>query len=211
MAEAEVFSLHASKLINGGEGGYITTSNKTLYEKLKIQRGFGFQGADNVVISNGTNAKLNEIHAAMALASLDSLDTFVAHNQKIYRIYQQEISQLPGLKLREFDETYRASYKNIVLEVTEDWPFSRDLTVELLNAERVLARAYYSPALHQKTMLYPHCTGSLPLTDKLSKRFMLMPSGFTATPEEIHGVLQLMKSFYTQADQILAKVKEVSK
>ena len=33
-ATAEVFSLHASKLINGGEGGYITTSNKKLYEKL---------------------------------------------------------------------------------------------------------------------------------------------------------------------------------
>lgn len=208
MVEAEIFSLNACKLINGGEGGYITTSDKDLYEKLKLQRGFGFEGSDNIVIGDGTNAKLNEIHAAMALASLDDLDDFVAHNEKNYRTYQQGIVKLTGLKLREFDENYRTSYKNIIIELTEDWPFSRDLTVQLLNGENVLARAYYSPPLHQREMRYPHCKADLPLTDKLSKRFIHMPSGYMVTPQQIDAVLTLMNDFYTHADEILSKIEE---
>ena len=38
-APIEVFSMHASKLLNGAEGGYITTNDKYLYEKLKLMRG----------------------------------------------------------------------------------------------------------------------------------------------------------------------------
>ena len=209
MAQAEVFSLHASKLINGGEGGYITTSDKDLYETLTIQRSFGFKGADNIATGGGTNAKLNEMHAGMALASLDSLEGFVAHNEKIYRIYQQGIPKISGLKLRTFDETHRTSYKNIVIEITEDWPFTRDVTVQLLNAEQVLARAYYAPALHQKDMHYPHCKASLPLTDKLSERFILMPSGYRVTPKEIEGVLHLLKNVYDHAHEILSKIEGV--
>ena len=43
-ALAEVFSMHASKLINGCEGGYVTTSNQDLYDQLKLTRAFGFRG-----------------------------------------------------------------------------------------------------------------------------------------------------------------------
>ena len=40
-------------------------------------------------------------------------------------------------------------------------------TLSLLNAERILARAYYSPALHQKSTDYPTIGGSLPVTERL--------------------------------------------
>jgi dTDP-4-amino-4,6-dideoxygalactose transaminase len=211
MATLEVFSLHASKLINGGEGGYITTSDEELYEKLKLKRAFGFQGADNIKIAGGTNAKLCEIHAAMALANLDSLDNFIEHNLRIYRIYQEGISKIVGLKLREFDEKHKTSYKNIVLELTKDWPFSRDLTIKLLNAENVLARSYYSPALHQKNLTYQHYGTYLPLTDELSERFIIMPSGFKVTQNQIQAVIKLLQKFYVCANQIINHINETSR
>ena len=211
MAIAEVFSLHASKLINGGEGGYITTSDENLYNELRLRRAFGFQGQDSITASGGTNAKLCEIHAAMSLASLDSLDDFVSHNQEIYRVYQREISEVQGLRLREFDETYRTSYKNIVVEITAEWPLSRDLTVKLLNAENILARAYYSPALHQKKMAYPYCEGYLPLTDDLSNRFILMPSGFMVTKHQIVTTVEFLRTLREQAQKILDQLSATTK
>ena len=72
--DAECFSMHASKLINGFEGGYVTTNNEALAGKLAVLRGFGFLGQDNIVFAGGLNAKLNEIHAAMTLANLDELE-----------------------------------------------------------------------------------------------------------------------------------------
>ena len=67
--EAEVFSFHATKFINAFEGGMVATNNDTLAAKIRLMKNFGFAGYDNVV-HIGTNGKMNEMCAAMGLASL---------------------------------------------------------------------------------------------------------------------------------------------
>lgn len=173
---AEAFSLHASKLINGFEGGYITTNDAQLADQLLFMRGFGFSGHDNV-LHLGVNAKLNEIHAAMALASLDDLEDQVLRNRDRYRIYQRQLAEIPGIRLVEFDETEKTSFKNIVVELCDGWPLGRDATVAALNDQGILSRAYYSPALHRKSYSYEVRFGDLPVTDHLASRFMLLPCG----------------------------------
>ena len=181
---AEAFSLHASKLINGFEGGYITTNDERLADQLLFMRGFGFSGHDNV-LHLGVNAKLNEIHAAMALASLDDLEDQVLRNRDRYRLYQQQLAGIPGIRLVEFDETERTSFKNIVVELDEDWPLDRDATVAALNDKGILSRAYYSPALHRKSYSYEVRFGELPVTDFLASRFMLLPCGARVDADDI--------------------------
>jgi dTDP-4-amino-4,6-dideoxygalactose transaminase len=201
---AECFSLHASKLLNGCEGGYVTTNDDVLANNLRLKRSYGFAGQDNCVVPGGLNAKLNELHASMALANLDELPKLVEANKVRYRQYQQLLTSLPSIRLLQFDEQYQTSYKTIVAELTDDWPLSRDDTVRILNAERILARSYYSPALHQKTMLYPHCSEELPLTDFLSKRFLLLPCGDFITLDDIIKVVQFLEFLYHNSDQIKA-------
>jgi dTDP-4-amino-4,6-dideoxygalactose transaminase len=152
---AEVFSLHASKLINGFEGGYVTTNDHDLADRLLFMRGFGFSGHDNV-LHLGVNAKLNEVHAAMALASLDDLEDQVLRNRARYRAYAAELADIDGISLVEFDETEQTSYKNILVELTEAWPLDRDSTVTALNRQGILARAYYSPANSHRDMCCCH-------------------------------------------------------
>lgn len=181
---AEVFSLHASKLINGFEGGYVTTSNDDLAGRLRLMRGFGFNGPDNVEML-GFNSKLNEIHAAMALACLDGLDEQVAANRRRYLTYVDALHTIPGADLLRFDEAQQPSYKNIVVELGAPWPLSRDDTLRILHAEGILARAYYSPALHQRPTSYPARWGDLPVTEQLTGRYMLLPSGARVTTDDI--------------------------
>lgn len=71
LGDAQCFSLHPNSSINGFEGGYVTTDDADLARRLAKIRAFGFYGQDNIE-HLGINAKLNEIHAAMALASLDA-------------------------------------------------------------------------------------------------------------------------------------------
>lgn len=189
--QGECFSFHASKLLNGFEGGYLTTNDENLAQRLAAMRGFGFAGADTVV-ELGTNAKLNEIHAAMALASLDDLSAQVLRNQERYRVYQQALKGISGLELLAFDESERCSFKNIVVELTEDWPLPRALTLSHLNAEGVLARSYYSPPLHLKSTTYPVIAGALPLTESLAERFLLLPCGHFVDANDILQITQLL-------------------
>jgi dTDP-4-amino-4,6-dideoxygalactose transaminase len=205
---AEIFSLHASKLLNGFEGGYITTKDASLARQLALMRGFGFEGADNIVVSGGVNAKLNEMHAAMALASLDGVEEQVALNRQRYNTYKLLLVTIPGVRLLEFDEQYRTGYKNIVVELLYEWPLSRIDTINILNAENILARAYYSPPLHRKPMAYDSVAVDLPLTDRLAERFLNLPCGHFVNNEDIEDIVEFVGYLSTNADRICDRLKE---
>jgi dTDP-4-amino-4,6-dideoxygalactose transaminase len=65
-----VVSLHATKVLGAGEGGYIVASDRALIEKVRALSSFGFAGS-RVASQIGTNAKMSEYGAAVALAALD--------------------------------------------------------------------------------------------------------------------------------------------
>jgi len=168
---------------------------------LRRMREFGFVAPDHVE-TLGMNAKLNEIHAAMALAGLDDLEQQVSRNRLRYRAYQQAFAAIPGVRLLEFDERERTSYKTIVVELNADWPLSRATTLSLLHAEKILARPYYSPPLHHKKTSYPTIFADLPITDALAERFMLMPCGHFVTEDDIAQLAELMRFIGAHAAQI---------
>jgi len=205
---AELFSLGASKLVNGFEGGYITTNDAQLAQRLSLMRNFGIDGQGDVAVPGGLNARLNEMHAAMALAGLDDLEDQVARNRERYLTYQRLLAPLKGIRLYEFDESHRPGYKNIVIEVLDDWPLSRADTVSILNAEMILARAYYTPPLHRKRMAYAHVPAELPVTDRLAERFILPPCGHLVSNEDIAGIVGLMKYISDNAAAIKARLQQ---
>lgn len=205
---AEIFSMGASKLVNGFEGGYITTNDAQLAERLAKMRNFGFNEHDGLIEEGGLNAKLSEVHAAMALAGLDNLEEQVVRNRERYHTYKRLLAPLDGIRLLEFDESQRPGYKNIVVEILEGWPLSRDDTVSILNAELILARAYYTPPLHKKCMAYPYITAELPVTDKLAERLILPPCGHLVSNEDIAVMVELLKFMCTNAEAITQRLRQ---
>ena len=182
---AECFSLHASKLLNGFEGGYITTNDPTLAERLRTMRdGVGAEAMDS---------RLNRFHAAMTLAGLDELDEQVARNKRRYESYRRLLASVPGVRLLEFDERQPTSYKTAVVELTADWKRGRAETLDRLNGAGVLARSYYHPPLHAKRMAYPYVPADLAVTDQLSERYMLLPCGHHVTEADIVAVAALLE------------------
>ncbi len=181
---AEVFSLHASKLLSGMEGGYVTTNDSALAERIRLTSAFGFNGYDNIAIL-GMNAKLNEVHAAYALACLDHIEEQIPQHYENYEEYRRGIQHLDGLRLVAYDPQTRPSYRQIVVELLDAWPHSRDDTLASLQSEGVLARPYYSPALHQVTSTYQRDIRELPLTESLAERFVLMPSGARVSRRDV--------------------------
>lgn len=205
---AEAFSLHACKLLNGFGGGYLTTNDASLAKQLSLMRGFGFGGVDNIVVPGGMNAKLNEMHAAMTLASLDGLEEQVERNRQRYYTYKRLLPAIPGIRLLEFDEGHRAGYKNIVVELLDEWPLTRADTISILNAEKILARAYYSPPLHRKPMAFAHVPADLPVTDRLAERFLNLPCGHLVSNDDITGIVEMLGFISDNANRISDRLRE---
>lgn len=69
-----VVSLHATKALGAGEGGYVLCQDGALLQRASRVINFGMdEKRQSVVI--GTNGKMSEYHAAVALAALDQWPT----------------------------------------------------------------------------------------------------------------------------------------
>jgi dTDP-4-amino-4,6-dideoxygalactose transaminase len=194
--DAEVFSFHATKFFNTLEGGAVVTNDDDLAATIRLMKNFGFAGYDNVIYI-GTNGKMNEVSAAMGLTSLESLDEFIAVNQRNYRQYQHELAGIPGVRLVTYNEAEKRNYQYIILEIDEAVTLvSRDQLVEILHAENVIARRYFYPGCHQMEpyrSYFPHAGMLLPETEKLVKRVLSLPTGTAVGPDEISQICQIIR------------------
>ncbi|MFA5516693.1 MAG: aminotransferase class I/II-fold pyridoxal phosphate-dependent enzyme [Desulfuromonadales bacterium] len=194
--DAEVLSFHATKFFNTFEGGAIITNNDCLAEKIRLMKNFGFSGYDNVSYI-GTNGKMSEISAAMGLAGLRSIGTFIETNYSNYQEYQKGLAGIPGIEPVVYDESEKNNYQYIVLEIDEDKAgINRDLLIEILHAENVLARRYFYPGCHRMEpyrSFFPHAHLLLPHTEKMVLKVMSLPNGTAVTAPEIRAICDLIK------------------
>lgn len=205
----EVFSFHATKFFNSFEGGVVTTNNDELAKKIRSMHNFGFAGLD-LVTEIGTNGKMSEAAAAMGLTSLESLDDFIKVNQDNYRIYSQELSNLPGIKLIRYNEDERNNYQYIVVEINEELTgISRDLLVRVLHSENILARRYFYPGCHKMEpyrSYFPNAGLVLQETEKLNLSVLQLPTGTAVGQEEISKICQLIRFVTTNGHEIRTSV-----
>jgi dTDP-4-amino-4,6-dideoxygalactose transaminase len=193
--EAEVFSFHATKIVNTFEGGAVMTNDDELAAKLRLMRNFGFEGYDHVT-HMGTNGKMSEASAAMGLSGLDSLDEFIKANYRNYTIYRRALAGISGIRLLAYDETERRNFHYIVVEVDESKTgISRDDLVRILHAENVLARRYFYPGCHEMEPYrseYPQAGLRLTETKRLAAKVMTLPTGSAVGPEEIEVICAII-------------------
>jgi dTDP-4-amino-4,6-dideoxygalactose transaminase len=204
----EMLSFHATKFFNSFEGGALVTNDDELAKKARLMKNFGFSGEYDSVIHPGTNGKMTEVCAAMGLTSLESLDDFIAANYANYRAYREELRGIPGIKLQQYDESERQNFQYIVLEVDPDVTHvTRDELVEILHAERVLARRYFYPGCHQMQpyrSYFPHAGMLLQNTERLVQRVMSLPTGTAVDAATVRRICELIRFAVENADELRA-------
>lgn len=205
--EAECFSMHASKLINGFEAGYITTNNDELANRLRLLRENGLCKSGSVA-ELGLNARLNEIHAAMGLVGLKELGHQIELNRERYKAYRNGLVKIKGVSIVEYDETEERAYKNFLMKLEDDWPFTRDETIRLMHQDNMLARPYYYPPLHTKKTDYKTISGPIEHADVVSLQYILMPSGDFVSLEDIQMITDYLNTLRVNASRIISKIRQ---
>jgi len=202
---AEVFSFHATKFLNSGEGGAVATNDDDLAARVRLMRNFGFADYDDVVYV-GTNGKMNEMSAAMGLTSLESMDDFVATNRANHAAYAAGLAGIPGVRLTAYDEATRPNYQYVVLEVDEgEAGLGRDALHRVLHAERVLARRYFHPGCHRMEPYrshFPHAGLLLPETERLTERVLSLPTGTAVGAAEIATICGIVRHALAEAPAV---------
>lgn len=113
-SDMTMFSLHPTKLVAGGEGGVVTTNDPALADRMRLLRNHGMT-RDSECFANapmafdddkktnawyyemsvvGMNYRLSDIHAALALSQLESIDAIIAHRAARVAEYDTRLVQL---------------------------------------------------------------------------------------------------------------------
>lgn len=192
---AEVLSFHATKFLNSFEGGAVLTNDSDLADRIRLMRNFGFAGYDNVIYV-GTNGKMAEFAAAMALTNLEVLDQFVDANVANFAAYEKGLGDLPGLSLYQPASNDQWNYQYVVIRVDADRAgLTRDQLVEVLWAENVRARRYFAPGVHRMEpykSYFPHAGMLLPITETLCEEVLVLPTGTAVDPETAAKVCDIL-------------------
>ena len=184
----EVFSFHATKFFNTFEGGAITTNDDELAKKIRLAINFGFTGLDQVE-SLGINGKMSEIHAAMGLASFDTLDDVISTNRSHHQLYHDLLSSYKGIKLMQYPSSSRSNFQYIVLEIDRNaLGITRDEIINHLHNEDIIARRYFHPGCHKMEPYSNAQQYNLPHTDVLCGNVLILPNGTAISSKEVKHV-----------------------
>lgn len=205
LGTASVVSFHATKFVQSLEGGAIFTRDRELADRLRMLRNFGFEGYDNVS-ALGTNAKMNEVCAAMGLGSLETLERLIATNRTNRMAYRQAISDIPGLRLYELDEHEENNYQYLVIEVDpRTCPYTRDELVAILHAENVIARRYFTPGCHRSMPYLSRLrrgSDRLPVTEHLCNSLIVLPTGTGVNVTDIAEIGAIIRDAYENVPEL---------
>lgn len=102
------FSFDSVKTITTGEGGMCITNDQQLWQRMSEYQDHGHDHVPNPGGRGGEgrpfvgfNFRMMEIQGALGLAQLAKLDGIVAAQKANKAIYQEAVSQLPGVSFRE--------------------------------------------------------------------------------------------------------------
>jgi 8-amino-3,8-dideoxy-alpha-D-manno-octulosonate transaminase len=109
IGDAGTFSFDFVKTITCAEGGVVMTHNKDLYSKCDgyTDHGHDHAGADRGADLHpfiGYNYRISELHAAVGLAQIRKLDTFLSIQKKNCALLREQLSQVPEISFRKVPE-----------------------------------------------------------------------------------------------------------
>src|SRR5262249_55548292 len=118
----------------------------------------------------------------------------------------------PGLRVLAYDHAEHNNYQYVVVDVDESLTgLSRDEIVEILWAENVIARRYFYPGCHRQAPYNRAQTGQrLPVTEAVSERVLLLPTGTALEEEHVVAVCEVIRAAIAYGPEIRARISTVA-
>lgn len=193
---AGCFSLHPLKTLNAcGDGGVITTDDKSLYEELKLLRNLGLKTRDECVIWSG-NSRLDALQASLLSLKMDFIDDWTISRRKNAAYYSSKLDNIKELSLPEEAQNEYSVYHTFVIRCK-----NRDGLKEYLSKNKIDTAVHYPIPIHlQKVAVnlgYPK--GSFPTAERHAKEILSLPIYHGLTESSMDRVIGKIKEFYGYA------------
>jgi len=196
LGDAGCFSLHPLKTLNAcGDGGIITTDDKTLYDTIKQLRNIGLKNRDESDIW-GYNSRLDTIQAAILNVKLKYLDEWTADRRSNADYYCSKLANIVKVPQQEAHE--KQAYHTFVIQVD-----NREQLVTFMTEHGIETKIHYPIPIHlQKAAAkLGYKKGDFPVCEKAADRILSLPIYQGLGVEKQRLVADAIISFYLINDK----------
>lgn len=204
--DAEVFSLSPTKPVVAGEGGLVTTNRDDVAEFVRIGRDYGNPG-DYDTRFVGLNARMSELHAAVALESLAELDEHLEIRRALADRYCRALGPVPGIRVQRLERDDCSTWKDFTIGVdAEAFGISRDALVTALRADGIDTRNYFDPPVHRQQSHAASVERPLPVTDRVASEVVSLPLYRSLSPADLDRVVSVIAGVHAAASAVASAV-----
>lgn len=206
IGDATSFSFHVHKNLTTGEGGMITTNNDEWADRIRMMR---LHGMDRDawrrvsqarmhydVVFPGYKYNMTDIQAAMGLAQLSKLESYIRTRQKYAEIYAEAFQQMPQISvLQRIDGIRHAENMYVIMLELDSLEIDRDEFILCLRAENIFPSVHYRALnLHPYYMeTFGYKQGDYPVAENVSDRVLTLPFSPKLTEDDVQDVITSVK------------------
>ncbi len=185
-------SFNSNKIITTAGGGMVITNDADLAQQVKhlitqAKRGTLEYLHDQI----GYNYRLVNPLAAIGLAQMEHLPSFVRKKQEIADYYTRELGTISGLGFQTITKGVESNYWHFVITV----PNSRDLIKHLADFQ-IETRPLWIPLQELPAFKNNLYISSKDTTPDVARSGVMLPCSTSITSEELAFVVEKIKSFY---------------
>lgn len=180
-----VFSFYGNKVITTGEGGMITTDNEALFLTAKRLRDHAMSATKRYWHEEiGYNYRMTNLQAALGVAQMERIDSFIAKRREIMSWYRDELASNTRLRLNRSADWAANAYWMICVEVNGMTDAQRQILMTCLRNRGIDSRPYFYPMSDMP--MYPDA--HTPVTHRVSQAGMNLPSFVDLTKDDVRFI-----------------------
>jgi perosamine synthetase len=194
--DISTFSFYPNKHITTGEGGMCLTDDPDLAARCRKLRNLAFEPDKPrfVHYELGWNYRMTNLQAALGLAQLEKIEDHLAKKRQIGRLYQEQLTGLPGFQLP-LPATDYAENIYWVFGLVADTEARKEKMVAHLSKHHIGTRPFFW-CLHEQPVFQNmglFARESYPVAEKLARNGFYLPSGLGLSEENQHHVIYNFK------------------
>jgi len=193
LGNAGTFSFYGNKLITTGEGGMIVTNDDELAGRLRFLRDHGMDPVRRYYHSElAFNYRMTNVQAALGVAQLRQMETFVFAKRRIYADYRRALAGLE-LELNPTTPGCSSSFWMISAVLPNNGQADTQSLMSRLKVKGVDCRPFFVPMsklphLRDYKVFGAGGHPSCPVAEHLWSHGLNLPSSCSLTPEEVSEI-----------------------
>jgi perosamine synthetase len=190
------FSFYANKIVTTGEGGMVTTDDDRLAERLRLLRNLAFGKPRFLHQEAGFNFRMTGYQAAMGRVQLRKIERIIEQKRHVAHAYTSQLAEVDGIKTPVELEWARNVFWMYAIEVTDEYPLTRDELVARLAEAGIESRTFFCPMSMQPFLRRQpgYRPVSCPVAERLWTTGLYLPSSITISDEEISTIVERIRA-----------------